>query len=71
MAYLEADAEKIPLDALGTTANAVNWTIEAIVIYGKGGGRLNRMGGEVTTNGGDAASPRVRGFADFYQRFFR
>ena len=30
MAYLEADAEKIPLDALGTTANAVNWTIEAI-----------------------------------------
>jgi hypothetical protein len=27
MAYLEADAEKIPLDALGTTANAVNWTI--------------------------------------------
>ena len=30
MAYLEADAEKIQLDALGTTANAVNWTIEAI-----------------------------------------
>jgi hypothetical protein len=36
MAYLEADAEKIPLDALGTTANPVNWTIEAIVIYGRG-----------------------------------
>jgi hypothetical protein len=30
MAYLEADAEKILLDALGTTENAVNWTIEAI-----------------------------------------
>jgi hypothetical protein len=30
MAHLEAGAEKILLDALGTTANAVNWTIEAI-----------------------------------------
>jgi hypothetical protein len=37
MAYLEAGAEKILLDALGTTANAVNWTIEAIAELPVGG----------------------------------